>query len=75
MKKLLFVKNVMQPVTCANDRFIMIMATFSQYELTAPISGSHSAINRLLQRLLRYFNAEFEFEFPFFLILANRMYE
>ena len=73
VKKLLFDGENMRQVTVDSGLFTMVMATFSQYEKTASVSGSHSDINHLLQRLLRYFNAVFEYEFPFFLILAYRM--
>ena len=75
VKKLLFEGENIKLVTEDCGLFIMIMAIFNQYEKTAPTSGSHSDISYLLQRLLHYFNHVFDFEFPFFLILAYRMHK
>ena len=74
MKKLMFDGDVFRNITEDSGRFTMIMATFSQYEKTAT-AGTHSGINHLLERFLRYFNEVFMYEYPFFLILINRMYK
>ena len=75
VKKLLFEGENMRLVTEDSGLFTMLMATFSQYEKTAPTSGSHNDISHLLQRLLRYLPSVFDIEFPFLLILAHRMYK
>lgn len=75
VKKLLFDGENMRSVTEDSGLFTMLMATFSQYEKTAPTSGSHSDISHLLQRVLRYLPNVFDSEFPFFLILAHRLHK
>ena len=77
VKKLMFDGDIMRKVTEDSGRFTMIMATFSQYEKTASTGNNHSGVNHLLERFLRFFNFNdaFVHEYPFFLILANRMYK
>ena len=72
----MFDGGIMRKVTEDSGRFTMIMATFSQYEKTATYSN-HFYINHLLEQFLQYFNSydSFIHEYPFFLILVNRMYK
>lgn len=74
VKKLIFEGENMLPVTGDTCRFTMAMAMFNQYERTASTGGTHPEINRLLQDFLRCLKGVIGLEFPFFILLAHRMY-